>query len=60
MTRKLQVEVNADESLKRAGLALPLTLKKSSGYCIKDVHDSEVPAGTDKYRMQVQAAPQEV
>lgn len=37
MTRKLQVEVKADESLKRAGLALPLTLKKSSGYCVKYV-----------------------
>lgn len=146
MTRKLQVEVKADESLKREGLALPLTLKKSNGYCIKyvqvttpidpetdhalitcettsngshngwscafcdsdiqisvyigtegeddwqrvarahwhepwsgqwhlsavdypegeygyqvtveDVHDSEVPAGTDKFRMQIQAAPQ--
>lgn len=145
MTRKLQVEVSADESIKRAGLPEVLTIKKSSGYCVKyvqitspidpdtdhalvtcettsngthkgiscafcdsdisvsvytgeegtdswqrvgrahwhepwagewhlsavdypdgergyqitveGVHDSEVPAGTDKYRMQIQAAP---
>jgi hypothetical protein len=35
MTRTLQVEVNADDSITRAGLPNVLTLKKTSGYCIK-------------------------